>query len=523
MKKRILSLALALAMCLGMLPVTVLAAKETLPDWHFLFAIFKNMDTDCVDKNGKKQHIKYTMPQEEIDFAREIAANFEAYMNEVGVMRAHVDIIEIDTTIKDLKDSQYGSWLSPTEAEPLLTGKVDLDQYDHVFGVIYLNDVSVGYAGLTGGALQNGTGYSCIDHKYRDLTPVGMSFPSSVYVHEFLHFMCALCEKWGITYDLHKAGDTYNAEKIDKWKGYYTDIILNRATGGYGTGVTPIVWQYPPHVLRTIGELNVPSGVTSIGDWAFLKNNSLKKVTIPSSVVSIGYDAFGDCGSLAEVTIQPGPESIGEWAFGKCLELTKVTIPASVVSIGECAFYKTGLTDVYYSGTQAQWNAIQIGEYNQPLTNAAIHYNSAPPAGNAAAAPTNDKLTVDGVSANPTVYKIGDSNYFKIRDVAALLNGTGKQFAVGYDGEKNSVTAVTGQGYTKLSGDLAGPPAGGSKTAEPSNDTIYVDGQKIVAEVYKIDGGNYFKLRDLGKALDFYVGWSAEQGMYIQTDRPYSE
>ena len=63
------------------------------------------------------------------------------------------------------------------------------------------------------------------------------------------------------------------------------------------------------------------------------------------------------------------------------------------------------------------------------------------PAGNATASPTNDKLEVNGTAANPTVYKIGDSNYFKIRDVAALLNKSEKQFAVGYDGTKNAVTA----------------------------------------------------------------------------------
>ena len=144
------------------------------------------------------------------------------------------------------------------------------------------------------------------------------------------------------------------------------------------------------------------------------------------------------------------------------------------------------------------------------------------PAG-ATASPTNDKLEVNGAAADPTVYKINDSNYFKIRDVAALLNGTEKQFAVGYDGGKNAVTATTGQGYDKQSGDLAGAPAGGSQTADPSNDAIYVDGQKITAEVYKINGSNYFKLRDLGKALDFYVGWSADRGVYIETDKPYSE
>ena len=145
------------------------------------------------------------------------------------------------------------------------------------------------------------------------------------------------------------------------------------------------------------------------------------------------------------------------------------------------------------------------------------------PAAETIASPTNDKLEVNGNAADPTVYKINDSNYFKIRDVAALLNGTEKQFAVGYDGAKNAVTATTGQGYDKQSGDLAGAPAGGSQTAEPSNDAIYVNGEKITAEVYKINGSNYFKLRDLGKALNFYVGWSADRGMYIETNKPYSE
>ncbi len=143
------------------------------------------------------------------------------------------------------------------------------------------------------------------------------------------------------------------------------------------------------------------------------------------------------------------------------------------------------------------------------------------PAG-ATASPTNDSLTCDGVTQDPTVYKIGDSNYFKIRDVAAMLDGTGKQFAVGYDGQLKSVTATTGQGYARHPGDLAGAPAGGDKTAEISSDTIYVNGEKVDAEVYKIDGSNYFKLRDLGKALDFYVGWSQERGVYIETDKPYS-
>lgn len=124
----------------------------------------------------------------------------------------------------------------------------------------------------------------------------------------------------------------------------------------------------------------------------------------------------------------------------------------------------------------------------------------------AEAMPTNDKLTVNGELQTPTVYKINGGNYFKLRDLAVLLNGTSCQFDVGYDGSTNSVTATSGKGYTKLDGDMAGP-ASGNQTATLSNDKIIVNGQAAQVEVYKIDGGNYFKLRDLGTALGFEVGW----------------
>ena len=139
------------------------------------------------------------------------------------------------------------------------------------------------------------------------------------------------------------------------------------------------------------------------------------------------------------------------------------------------------------------------------------------------AQPTSDALTANGVLQNPTVYNIDGNNYFKIRDLAAILNGTEKQFSVGYDATLKSVTVTTGQSYDKLPTDLTGAPTGGSKTAVVSTDTIYIDGKKVDAQVYMIGGNNYFKLRDLGKALDFYVGWSQGRGVFIETDKPYQD
>ena len=53
-----------------------------------------------------------------------------------------------------------------------------------------------------------------------------------------------------------------------------------------------------------------------------------------------------------------------------------VTIPSTVKTIGGSAFDGCrGLTTVYYTGTEEQWNSISIGKYNTYLTNAEIIYN----------------------------------------------------------------------------------------------------------------------------------------------------
>lgn len=107
----------------------------------------------------------------------------------------------------------------------------------------------------------------------------------------------------------------------------------------------------------------------------------ITSVTISDSVTSIGSDAFGvKYNKLASVTIGNSVTSIGVEAFRECDSLTNITIPDSVTSIGSSAFRScSALADVYYGGTEAQWDAITIGPYNDPLLNATIHYNSTGP------------------------------------------------------------------------------------------------------------------------------------------------
>lgn len=64
--------------------------------------------------------------------------------------------------------------------------------------------------------------------------------------------------------------------------------------------------------------------------------------------------------------------------FNRCSALTEVTIPASVTEVRGFSFMGcTALTDVYYTGTQAQWDAVRIDtSYGDPFKNAAVHVDA---------------------------------------------------------------------------------------------------------------------------------------------------
>ena len=79
-------------------------------------------------------------------------------------------------------------------------------------------------------------------------------------------------------------------------------------------------------------------------------------------------------GNCAEVVVPDGVTSIGNWAFEGCSSLTTITIPASVTSIGDLAFKRCkGLKDVFYNGTESDWENIEIEAGNEALENATIH------------------------------------------------------------------------------------------------------------------------------------------------------
>lgn len=122
--------------------------------------------------------------------------------------------------------------------------------------------------------------------------------------------------------------------------------------------------------------VTIPESVTEIGAHAFAGCRALTCLAIPAGVTGINWEAFC-CTDLTELTIPDGVTGIAVGAFGGCRALTTVRLSAGVKRIRRAAFCAChALTDVYFSGTEEEWNAIAIDAENDPLLNAKIHFKS---------------------------------------------------------------------------------------------------------------------------------------------------
>jgi hypothetical protein len=139
-----------------------------------------------------------------------------------------------------------------------------------------------------------------------------------------------------------------------------------------------------------------------------------------------------------------------------------------------------------------------------------------PPAAETLSALGNrQKLSVDGTEVTVQAYNINDSNYFKLRDVAHILSGTPKQFAVGWDDAANAITLTSGAPYTAPGGETAAAADTEALTPAPTASKIILNGEEISFTAYNIKGSNYFKLRDIGQAFDFEIGWDGAQNTIV--------
>ena len=106
-----------------------------------------------------------------------------------------------------------------------------------------------------------------------------------------------------------------------------------------------VPWWYYSDTIRSV---DIPVGVTSIGNFAFYNCRNLTNISIPNGVTSIGICAFGDCSGLTSITIPSGVKKIANGTFLNCTSLKVVSIPNSVTLIDFGAFGNcSDLTSIY--------------------------------------------------------------------------------------------------------------------------------------------------------------------------------
>ena len=124
--------------------------------------------------------------------------------------------------------------------------------------------------------------------------------------------------------------------------------------------------------------------------------------------------------------------------------------------------------------------------------------------------PSTHVVTVDGERVDPQGYNINGYNFYKLRDIAYILNGTDSQFNVTWDGANNRIILTDDAAYQEVGGEMASSASAAIKNVSESDSTIVLDGKTLSLTGYRINGNNYYKIRDVGSALGFSVDFDPE-------------
>lgn len=205
-------------------------------------------------------------------------------------------------------------------------------------------------------------------------------------------------------------------------------------------------------------------------------------------------------------------EGVVSWTNG-------VTAAPTVYDIDGDGKYEVLLNTAYYALCAYKLDADNLSSQNtaSALTESNMAYVS------------NQIVDVDGKKAEFNMYALKDANgnstnYVRVRDVAYTLNETAAQFNVSWDGEVNLVSETP---YDPNGSEMSAP-FDGDRAYTLFDKSTKVDGKSLTLDAIVLTdesggGYTYYKLRDLGKALGFNVGWSSENGIYIETDKPYQD
>lgn len=153
-----------------------------------------------------------------------------------------------------------------------------------------------------------------------------------------------------------------------------------------GTGKSPsyeslssVEWNKYKKGIKT---LKIGDEIITIGSNLFSNCNALVNVYAPDTITIIGNKTFFNCNKLSSfntnkaytIIIPKETSIIGESAFEKCIRIQKLYLYKNIKEIYNNAFNCENLKEIYYEGTEEEWNEINFGNNVFP-EDTEIYYN----------------------------------------------------------------------------------------------------------------------------------------------------
>ena len=180
-----------------------------------------------------------------------------------------------------------------------------------------------------------------------------------------------------------------------------------------GAGVTSI----GNNALADESQLTVvtlPSGLTRIGDNAFKNCSSLKSIDFPSSILTIGSSAFWGCNGLTSVTLPASIMAIDNLAFNDCSSLKEIYFSGDAPSIGKNCFRNCTAT-IYYPEHNETWSDEKRQNYGGTIT-----WEEYVPSGGGAE--SNERILASGSCGENIGWELTSDGYLTISGSGDMSN-----------------------------------------------------------------------------------------------------
>lgn len=192
-------------------------------------------------------------------------------------------------------------------------------------------------------------------------------------------------------------------------------FAFNGCTSLKSITIPSSVYEIDYHAFAGCSSLetvNLSEGLGILQGYCF-GGTAVKSITIPKSVTSMVGDSFADCKQLESINVAEGNQTyisvdgvvftkdmtalvaypvgkaatkyeipntvtnINYAAFNTATNLKTITVPTGVTEIKEDAFKDSALTDIYFDGSNTEWNNIAIDSSNtEALNNITIHFTT---------------------------------------------------------------------------------------------------------------------------------------------------